>query len=134
MAGPALDVQTRRQEGIVLFVRSWGTFRTLSVALMMFVHGRTKADVLGTSSERRDCQRNISASPATTWKLGSLTVWEGKAAATAATATPAARIACYEPPGQKNRLWLNKAANRNEFNFIVFPLAPIFAIRWWSCR
>ena len=89
------------------FVRSWGTFRTLSVALMMFVHP-TKAAVLGTSSERRDCQRNISASPATTWKLGSLTVWEGKAAATAATATPAARIACYEPPGQKNRLWLKQ--------------------------
>jgi hypothetical protein len=44
------------------------------------------------------------------------------------------RIACYEPPGQKNRLWLNKVANRNEFNSIVFPLAPIFAIRWWSCR
>jgi hypothetical protein len=72
---------------------------------------------------------------ATTWKPGSLTVWEGKAAATAATATPAARIACYELPGQKNRLWLNKAANRNEFNSIVlFPLAPIFVIRWWSCR
>jgi len=101
---------------------------------MMFVHGRTKADVLGTSSERRDCRRNISASPATTWKLGSLTVWEGKAAATAATATPAARIACYEPPDQKNRLWLNKAANRREFNSMVFPLAPIFAIRWCSCR
>src|SRR5882724_3589666 len=77
MAAPTNAAKREESSCQLGAVHTWGTFRTLSVALMMFVHG-TKQDVLGTSSERRDCQRNISASSAMTWKPGSLTVWKGR--------------------------------------------------------